>query len=178
MGEIKSTLDLVMARTRHLSLSDEEKRRQRAEAFEKRLQGLLQQYADGALDLEAFGERTAALQTEMKIKERQMVIAGVIQRIDPDGDNAPWLTLLGREFPALGEEIKDILDDHLLKRADILSVEKQGQRERLLREHDISGTAVVPHPGADPACRQRLADLSKATRARLADIRDRAATAT
>ncbi len=178
MSEIKSTLDLVMERTRHLSLSEEEKKRQQTEKFEKRLQGLLQQYADGALDIEALENRTTALQTEMNIDDRQVVIAGVIQRFDPDGDNAPWLTLLGRKAPALGEQIQGVLDAHRLKQADILGGEKQAQLERLNREHGISGTAVVSNPEADPACRQRLADLSEATRARLAAFRNQAVTAT
>ncbi|MDJ0804906.1 MAG: hypothetical protein QNI97_18670 [Desulfobacterales bacterium] len=176
MGEIKSTLDLVMERTRHLSLSEEERQHQQAEEFEKRLQGLLQQYADGALDPEAFEERTAALQIEMNIEDRQVMIAGVVQRIDPDDDNAPWLTLLGRGSPVLSERVQGILDDHRLQQADMLAVETQGQLARLHREHDISGTAVVSNPGADPAYRQRLSDLSKATRARLADIQDQTAT--
>ena len=167
MGEIKSTLDLVMERTRHLSLSDEERKRQRASEFEKRLQGLLQQYADGALNLEALEERTAALQAEMNIEDRQVVIAGVVQRIDPDDDNAPWLALLGRESSVLSEWVQGILDDHRLQQADMLAVETQGQLARLHREHDISGTAVVSNPGADPACRQRLAALKDEARAQL-----------
>ena len=167
MGEIKSTLDLVMERTRHLSFSDEERKRQRTSEFEKRLQGLLQQYADGVLNLEAFEERTAALQTEMNIEDRQAMIAGVVQRIDPDDDNAPWLALLGRESSVLSEWVQGILDDHRLQQADMLAVETQGQLARLHREHDISGTAVVSNPGADPACRQRLAALKDEARAQL-----------
>ncbi len=176
MSEIKSTLDLVMERTRHLSLSEEEKKRQQTEQFEKRLQGLLQQYADGALNIEALENRTTALQTEMNIDDRQVVIAGVIQRIDPDGDNAPWLTLLGRKAPALGDQMQGILDAHRLKQADMLGGEKQAQLEGLARDHGISGSAVVPNPEKDPACRQRLADLSKATRARLAGLQEQSTT--
>ena len=50
MGEIKSTLDLVMERTKNLSLSDEEKQAQKQKEVESRIRGLLQKYLDGWLD--------------------------------------------------------------------------------------------------------------------------------
>ena len=172
MGEIKSTLDLVMERTRHLSLTDEEKARQRTADYEQRLQGFLQQYADGALRLAELQNRVAELQAEMQIEDRQMVVAGVIGRIDPDGDNAPWLALLGQVAPEICEPLQNILEDHHLKQTDILAAGEQGQLERLDREHGISGSAVVPDSGADPVCRQQLTALSEATRARFEALLD------
>jgi hypothetical protein len=172
MGEIKSTLDLVMDRTRHLTLSDEEKKHQQAADFEKRLQGLLQQYADGALGLEDLRARLTGIQAEMQIEDRRMVIAGVVGRIDPDGDNAPWLALLDREASELGESLQNILAAHRRKRSAILEAGKQGQRDRLSGEHAIAGTAVAPNPDQDPACRQGLADLRRRTLERIAALRD------
>ena len=59
MGEIKSTLDLVMEKTKHLSLSDEEKQSQKKAELEKRVNGLLQKYQDQVLSLEQLlGEYT------------------------------------------------------------------------------------------------------------------------
>ena len=163
MGEIKSTLDLVMERTRHLSLSDEEKQRQQAEAFEKRLQGLLQQYADGALSIEQLRERFVTLETELKTTDRQILRAAVVKRIDPDRDNARWLDLLAQETPALCEPLQVGLGTYREKRADLLAVGAQDQREDLARRHGIMGTAVVPNPRQDPVCQERLVALRKET---------------
>ena len=52
MGEIKSTLDLVMEKTRHLTLSQEEKEDQKRIEVNKKLQGLLQKYQDNLLKKE------------------------------------------------------------------------------------------------------------------------------
>ena len=52
MGEIKSTLDLVMEKTRHLTLSQEEKEEQKHIEVDKRLKGLLQKYQDNLLKKE------------------------------------------------------------------------------------------------------------------------------
>ena len=49
MGEIKSTLDLVMERTRNLTLSDEEKQAHKQMAIASRIKGLLQKMLDGML---------------------------------------------------------------------------------------------------------------------------------
>lgn len=46
MGEIKSTLDLVMDKTRHLTLSDEEKQEQKEKEFKKNLKGPAQKFQD------------------------------------------------------------------------------------------------------------------------------------
>lgn len=176
MGEIKSTLDLVMERTRHLTLSDEEKKKQRTADFAKRLQGLLQQYADGVLRLEDLRERVAGLQAEVQIEDRQGVVDGVIERIAPDGDNAIWLALLAQEAPERCSALQKILEDHRRARADILDAGQQDQLDQLSDAHGISGSAVIPNPEGDPDCRQRLTDLGRGTRARITALRDRTAT--
>ena len=161
MGEIKSTLDLVMERTRHLSLSDEEKQRQQAEAFEKRLQGLLQQYADGALSIEQLRERFVTLETELKTTDRQILRAAVVKRIDPDRDNAHWLDLLAKEAPAVCGPLQASLEAYRTRRAELLEAGAQEQREGLARRHGIAGTAVVSNPRQDPVCQEHLATLKK-----------------
>ena len=172
MGEIKSTLDLVMARTRHLSLSDDEKRRHQTEAFEKRLQGLLQQYADGALSVKKAVERIAALQTEMKTMDRRILLAVIIKCIEPGRDNALWLDLLGQEGPTLCEPLQNILGAYRREEADLLAVAGQDQLDRLVREHGITGTAVTPNPWQDAAFRQRRGNLREKTQAGLESLLD------
>jgi len=49
MGEIRSTLDLVMEKTRNLTLSKEEKEKQDNEELRKKLNGLLEQFQDNML---------------------------------------------------------------------------------------------------------------------------------
>ncbi len=175
MGEIKSTLDLVMERTRHLSLTDEEKKCQRTANYAKRLQGLLQQYEDGALCLEDLHNRAAVLQAELQIEARPMVVDGVMRRIDPDGDNTLWLALLDEVAPDIGKPLLSILEGHRLKQAEILAAGKLDQFDRLASRHGISGSAVLPNPQQDPTCRQHLSDLKQATQTRITALLRQAA---
>ncbi len=172
MGEIKSTLDLVMERTRHLSLSDEERQRQQAEAFEKRLQGLLQQFADGALTVDEAGERIAALRSEMGTVNRKGLMAAIGRRIDTERDNAHWLVLVEHEVPDLREPLAALLEGHRRQARDLLASSGRDELDRLAREHAVSGTAVRYNPASDPACQERLAALGEETRAGIEALMD------
>ena len=163
MAEIKSTLDLVMERTRHLSQSTAEKEAQRRGDFEKRLQGLLQQYADGALTVNGFSERSGALQAEAGIEGQHLVTQAVIRRIDPDQDSEPWLTLLEPLAPEVNASLKEILADYESRRASLLKAGEETLRQELDRRHDIAGSAVVPNPLSSPAYQEDIAVLKQET---------------
>lgn len=167
MAEIKSTLDLVMERTRHLSQSTAEKEAQRRDDFEKRLQGLLQQYADGALTAGRVIERTRTLQAEMSIEDPQLAAGTVIRRVDPDQDNEHWLDLLKTLVPEACASLKEILAGYERRRTGLLKAGEEALRNELDRHHGIAGSAVVPNPLSRPAYQKDLADLRQETRAQI-----------
>ena len=101
MAEIKSTLDLVMERTRHLTMSTEERAGQQKKDFEKKLNGLLQQYEDKVLALDELMERISALKADQHLDDDLSVASAVVQRIQPGMDNAHWLALIKRLAPAV-----------------------------------------------------------------------------
>jgi hypothetical protein len=159
MAEIKSTLDLVMERTRHLSLSDEEKAHQQKADFDKRLQGLLQQYADGVLSVDTLQDRTASLQAELGVKDRGVLVAAIVDRIDPDQDNRRWLELVGTTAPALRRPLEEILADFSRRKREMLQKSENRLRDHLASQHGITGSAVGPNPLKDSTCRADLAAL-------------------
>ncbi len=56
MGEIKSTIDLVLEKTRNLTLSKEEKLGLAREELEKKIGGLLNRYLDNLLPISRLKE--------------------------------------------------------------------------------------------------------------------------
>ena len=92
MSEIKSTLDLVMERTRQMTLSAEEKAHQKKADCEKRLQSLLLQ-ADALLELRTGGRRPVALPEvckEMPVRQGRGVRIKIDQAFQlPDVGQAP-----------------------------------------------------------------------------------------
>jgi len=99
MGEIKSTLDLVLERTRHLTLSSVEKEEIEVKEALKRVSGYLSRYRDGVLSLEALLKEVRGLAPEIRDRvrgemARQMSLA---LNFSPDTD---------RLIPAM-EELAD-----------------------------------------------------------------------
>ena len=73
MGEIKSTLDLVLEKTKHLSQSSDEKQSQIRKDIEMRINGLLQKYQDGVSSLEQLQRDYEALKTEYKLTDNTIM---------------------------------------------------------------------------------------------------------
>lgn len=73
MGEIKSTLDIVMEKTKHLSMTAEEKQAGKIEEIESALKGLVQKYQDRVLKPEQYrGEMMVAVQAGIKEKKDEL----------------------------------------------------------------------------------------------------------
>jgi hypothetical protein len=170
MGEIKSTLDLVMERTRHLSMSTEEKIRQQREEFTRRLHGVLQQFGDGALSIEKLRERISGLQSEFDVADQALLLQTVFSRIDPDSENAALLNLLRRMDPAISERINSILGEHHKTLTSLLDEVHGRELDRLAREWGICGSAVMPNPNRDIVYKERVEALRRQTRQRIEAI--------
>ena len=54
MAEIKSTLDLVMEKTRNLSLSSEERAEQKSKEIRSQIRGLIQKFQDQIISSDRF----------------------------------------------------------------------------------------------------------------------------
>ncbi|MBT8340299.1 MAG: hypothetical protein HKP58_03185 [Desulfatitalea sp.] len=170
MGEIKSTLDLVMERTRHLSLSEQDKAEQQREAFGKRLQGLLLQYADGVIPVDDMPERIGDLQAKLGQSENQPVVAALFERIDPDQEFRLWILLASKLVPEHRASLEKVLASYQGQKAALLAAARERQQAWLYQQHGIQGSAVVGNPIKAPQCQQQLDDLKKAVRAELAAI--------
>lgn len=88
MAEIKSTLDLVLERTRHLTLSAVEKGEIEVREALKKVSGYLSRYRDGVLSLEALLKEMRGLAPEIRDRvrgemARQMSLA---LNLSPDTD--------------------------------------------------------------------------------------------
>ena len=69
MGEIKSTLDLVMEKTRHLSLSSAEKQKQKSIEIENRIKDLLQKYEDQIVSTDNLKTEFDKIKTEFSLSD-------------------------------------------------------------------------------------------------------------
>jgi hypothetical protein len=150
MAEIKSTLELVMERTRHLTLTEEDRREQALAEFKKSLNGLLTRFQDGSLRLDQFQAAVSALQEHSCLTDRKIIIEEIAGRLDLDRDNGWAFNLLEEAFRVNIKGVAAVVGEY---REAIESMTQNliGEtREHLLKHYGISGSAVVPNIAAYP----------------------------
>jgi len=159
MAEIKSTLDLVMEKTKHLSLSKEEKDEQRLAEFRKVFSGLIQKFQKQALTKEEFRNKLIILQKEFEFRDDSIFIDEIVGRLDLIKDNDFYLELLDELFKIDLNEIKTILSDfnnsvaeEAAQRIDLIKAE-------LRENHAISGSAVSPNLEKDNSLHDKVQEI-------------------
>ena len=151
MGEIKSTLDLVMEKTKNLNLSEEEKQDQKNKEIKSRLRGLVQKFQDEIISLEQFKAGYRALRKEFNLTETQndQLLRVLCDRIEFGKDNQMLLDLLPQFTDSNIERISSVLRDFDKAIQTAAAAQSQIAKDELARSHHISGSAVVPNLEAD-----------------------------
>jgi hypothetical protein len=149
MGEIKSTLDLVLEKTKHLSQTDEEKQVQKQKDIANRLNGLLQQYQDSVLSLTQLQRAYENLKTELNLTDHTALADQVIQRLDPDLDNADLFDVLEQCCRLDYAGLAEVIHNYQAECREASHSRMEPIKERLAREYHISGSAVVPNLDSD-----------------------------
>jgi hypothetical protein len=151
MGEIKSTLDLVMEKTRHLTASAEEKKAQKQGEIENRIKGLVLKYQENRVRKQHLLDELTDLRSVHGQTADQVFKQELLKEIDPDGDNAKRFELLRDLCGVDVNGLEALLHDY--NELIMASAEKSvGQIiEKLSQQHRISGSAVVPNLEKDVA---------------------------
>jgi hypothetical protein len=167
MGEIKSTLDLVMEKTKDLSLSAEERQAQKNQEIEKRIRGLLQKFNDQALNVDNFKAEYQKLKKDYDLSGNAPLIKETCGQIEFGADNHAWFELLAQfkvvdieGVTSVLREFDEIIDAAAQEQSKIL-------RAKLAKAHSISGSAVVPNLEADKAWQERSGQIRAKFEARL-----------
>jgi hypothetical protein len=149
MAEIKSTLDLVMERTKHLSFSEEEKEAQQTKEIQSAFRGMIQKYQDNAFTREELQIAVERSREKFGLKNDALLLGDILGRIDLSRDNQLLLDLIGH---LLGIEVSGLTSIIGSYGATVRSG-AQARADSVLSElatsHQISGTAVRPSLEAD-----------------------------
>lgn len=144
MGEIKSTLDLVMEKTRTLSFTDEEKERLRQAELNRRGEALARRYISEEISYEQL-----ELEMTKENYENQIILKKTLTRFFLESVSLDQPT--HRVFRALRYLIKEemvqcyekLKEDYVkTSEAHYARIEKDARTELALR--GITGSAVVP----------------------------------
>jgi len=174
MSEVKSTIDLIMEKTRGMKLTPEEKCKARREMVKREVRGRIIPYMHGEESL----DRLLGSMSEEMMMPAVEVLA---ESLETGGANARALgclrALAGKEpeLISLLDEIRAILDEHEAR----LSRERARLETDLLRElarWGISGPAVKPALDSDPRWLDQLKELEETSGSRLKEAAGRLVT--
>ena len=167
MAEIKSTLELVMQRTRNWDLSAAEREAQRQAQFLKRLSGVVQRYQDEALKLEEALAEIRRLQQESDITDTGLVLRDLADRLDIEGDNRALLDLLRDGCGMDVTPLTDLLRAYRDELAALRGAACEAARRRLIEEYRIRGNAVIALPEGAPDWEEKSSALKESYAGRL-----------
>ena len=173
MGEIKSTLDLVLEKTKHLTQSSEEKQAQAQKDVEDRITGMLQKYQDGVSSLEQLQRDYKALKTEYKLTDNTIMASRVINRLDPGLDNRALFKVLEHCCHLDSGDIADVINEYQAGYHTAAQSRMARLKESLAQKYLISGSAVVPNLEADEQWRREAQAMNSAFEQKLNQENDR-----
>ena len=167
MGEIKSTLDLVMERTKHLSLSSEEKENQQFAEIEKKINGLLQKAGDGAMEVDELFNALDRLKKSEGTKVNAILLDAIANRLDLDRDNSSLLSVLDSYCRIETTPLEKLLAEYRQARRQEAASWVEAATQELAEKHAISGSSVIPNLRSDPNWLAKLAAIKNDFQQRL-----------
>jgi hypothetical protein len=159
MGEIKSTLDLVMEKTMHLSLSSEEKQELAAQEVENRIRGMLQKYQDGVLTPEELKNEYGSIKKDDKLTARRILIEEIIGRLDMLNVNGSLVEVLDELGGVETAGLRSVLDEFRGNYHNAAGKHSEEIKNVLGGEFGISGSAVVPNLSVDEQWRREELEI-------------------
>ena len=166
MGEIKSTLDIIMEKTKSLTMTDEEK-----EVFEKRetegkARGLLQKFLDSYIDIKGLKKEIGSLDQKRRILIREALKREGLARVEIETDNTGVFQVLENVIGFDTTPIRKILSQHM-KDLDQIRKDRENRNRELLAERGISGTAIIPNINADQGWIEYVSKVKEALKTQI-----------
>jgi hypothetical protein len=149
MAEIKSTLEIIMEKTKDLTFTDEEKKALRKKEVQGKVRGFITKFMDGVMNLESLVQGMASFEGDDQAPAHEMIVDECISRIDPEVDNTGIFDILAHVTTIDISLLQTSLTDFLKELDHERDVREQALNKRL-REKGFSGSAVLPNLKADP----------------------------
>ena len=171
MGEIKSTLDLVLEKTRNLTLSEEEKRDLAREELDKKIRGIANRYLDNLLPASRIKEELETMESSGPDLPSKLFTKHLLAHFDLDVDASAILPAL-KEVVGFDTAPLETLQKEY--RADKEMARRSFGEDALsaLKERGVSGSAVVPNLDGIPEWVQYQGELSKRYRERIEGLKN------
>jgi hypothetical protein len=173
MAEIKSTLDLVMEKTRNLTLSSEEKQAQKQIDTGNRIKGLVQKFQDGLLTNNQLKIEYESLKRNSDLSDDSLLVKEILTRFEPDQDNEILIETLEDCCRFDTATIRANINDYRVTYNRAAQKRSAQLKEDLSQNHSITGTAVIPNLDADEQWQREAQDVRRRFEDKLSQMEGR-----
>ena len=171
MGEIKSTMDIIMEKTKGLTMSEEEKAEYRQQELSGKVRGLIQKFMDGILDVDKLRSEIGLLSDYPKDIVDKTIIEESIPHLELGEENEPVYRLFKEIIGVQIEPLRDIESASMERLEGEKTVHEKSLKDKL-KEKGVSGSAVIPNLEADPGWGKFLSNENKAFKAKISSHLD------
>ena len=167
MADVKSTIDLIMERTKNLSASREERESWQRQEREKHIRGLIQRLLDYSLTLDDVKEELDKERKKGPAAEvRALVGQALAGHVNPETDNERLFRIVSELAGTPEKSLQDVLRACQAEFFAVKTALMERQRGEL-ESRGISGSAVLPNAEADPQWAARRDGMQAACEKRL-----------
>ena len=160
MGEIKSTLDLVMEKTKHLTQSREEKEQQKLKEARRRIRGLIQKYQDSLLDQERFTIELDKMIKTYDVIVNDILLNELLDNLELNRDNKPQLALLKDICNMDIKGLESVYDGYMDELKLMTQERNQVLKNNLAEKQSIAGSAAVPNVEMDKIWQANVVEIN------------------
>ena len=149
MAEIKSTLELIMERTKDLTLTDEEKKAFKTKEIKGKVKGFIMKFMDDVMDLETLEQHIGSFEENEAAAVEEVVLSECLSRINLETDNSRIFNVLKRVTTVDVKHLQTFLSNF----SNNLEHERNAREQDFLdhiRKKGFSGSAVLPNLNCDP----------------------------
>ncbi|MBW1961533.1 MAG: hypothetical protein JRJ04_08750, partial [Deltaproteobacteria bacterium] len=136
-------------KTKHLSLTKEEREAQRGKETRKSIKGLVQKFTDRTIDLDEFKQKLKSLEQPPVLSIKTLVLSEILDRIDTDRDNSRLFVLLRDVCGKNTDHLEAVLEEFTQAISSAKEKRLQEIKHDISNKYGIGGSAVVPNLQAD-----------------------------
>ncbi len=165
MAKIKSTLDLVMERTKDMNMTDQDRKRLHEKQNAEKARMWVQRYLGRRMDADELGEELER-QAGTFPQIRSLVCTELVNHLEPSGRNTMVLSALGEIFGADLQTIRDLMQSHRKILKDKMP-KYASEMISSLNKEGYSGSALVPNLKGSPSWQEYLSRSRRDLRSRI-----------
>ncbi len=158
MGEIRSTLDIIMEKAKEVEVTDEDKAAFMEREIEGKVRGFLQKFLDGVLNTERFQSEMAGFEEKRHETAVSILKKECLAQMTLGSNNQPLLEIL-QDIAGIDTGPVEALISRYQEELTSKRAERQTLLKKRLADRGISGAAAVPNLEADPEWTAYTADL-------------------